>query len=105
MDCLLRVFFSHSINDSKNSISSENKALKVTQLKKTVLKYMFYQKALTFYTKIFYYKINLCEFTTQKNDFKNFNLKKYVLIVFANPNRSKQNFIIDCLVIALNDFF
>ena len=75
---------------------------------------MFYQKALTFYTKIFYYKINLCEFTTQnnlcefttqKNDFKNFNLKKYVLIVFANPNRSKQNFIIDCLVIALNDFF
>ena len=54
---------------------------------------MFYQKALTFYTKIFYYKINLfefttqknfcefkrqnnlCEFTTKKNDFKNFNLK------------------------------
>ena len=50
MDCLLRVFFSHSINDSKNYISSENKALKVTkfqQQQKTMLKYMFYQKALT----------------------------------------------------------
>ena len=36
MDCLLGVFFSHFIKDSKNYISSENKALKVTKFKKKI---------------------------------------------------------------------